>query len=170
MQPTVDLAPGADSSPLAVFFAERIREGLVDPPRRRVFHALKATVFLVDFDSGDALSFRFDHGRLVIHEGTIGVPTVTFGGPRRALLALSEVRLSDLLRALTGRPPQGPSLVGDGGTRKSVPPPSASASAPSRLDTWELARMASRGELRVYGLLSHPRTVSRFLRIVASAR
>lgn len=170
MEPIVDLAPLAESSPLAVHFAQRIKEGLVEPTRRRTFMALRATVFLVDFDSGDAVSLRFDHGRLTVHEGTIGLPSVTFGAPLRALMSLDQLRLSSLPRALLGRdePPVG--LVEP--TSGSIPPPGGPASSRrgARLGARELLALYARGDLRIYGLVRHPRTVARFLRLVSGPK
>ena len=165
MEPIVDLAPGADSSVLATYFAERIRESLKKPKRRAVFFALKATIFAVDFDSGNATTLRFDHGRLTLHEGTIGVPSVTFGGPLRALLSLDRVRLRELPAALLGRSSE-VALVERGGARGSAPPPSA-AVRPGAATFAELVRLFAQGEIKVYGFVAHPRTVVRFLRLVS---
>ncbi len=131
-------------------------------PAATSFVAMKATVFVVDFDSGDAATLRFDHGRLTLHEGTIGMPTVTFGGPRNALLSLDRVKLGDLPRALLGTPAR-VSMADD--ARRSSPPPSNRRGP--KLELRELLRLFSQKELRVYGLWSHPRTTVRFLRLVA---
>lgn len=168
MDPIVDLAPGADDSALAQHFAERIRAGLEDPSKRRSFAALKATVFVVDFDSGETISLRFDHGRLTVHEGPIGIPSVTFGGPRRALESLDRVELTKLPGALLGSKRSEVSLVETTEGRPAAPPSSSPppSGRPRRLDVADLARLFAKKELRVYGLLSHPRTVFRFLKIV----
>ncbi len=163
MNPIVDLAPGADTSVIARYFADRIREAIEKPRLLASFVAMKATVFVVDFDSGEAATLRFDHGRLTLHEGTIGMPTVTFGGPRNALLSLDRVRLGDLPQALLGSSPR-VSFTDD--ARRSTPPPASSRRGP-RLELREILRLFSQKELRVYGLWSHPRTTVRFLRLVA---
>lgn len=168
MEPFVDLAPGADASPLAQHFAGIIREGLDDPSRRRTFSALKATVFLVDFDSGECVSFRFDHGRLTVHEGPIGVPSVTFGGPGKALYSLDRARLRDFGRLVWRRPRP---LALDAESGATLPPPSAPAAGPrERLDALDLAGLLARGGLKVYGAVSHPRTVYRFMKLVSTGR
>lgn len=163
MNPIVDLAPGADTSVIARYLADRIREAIEKPRLLQSFVAMKATVFVVDFDSGEAATLRFDHGRLTLHEGTIGMPTVTFGGPRNALLSLDQVRLGDLPRALLGTGAR-VSLADD--ARRSSPPPASNRRGP-RLELREILRLFSQKELRVYGLWSHPRTTVRFLRLVA---
>lgn len=169
MEPIVDLAPGADSSPLAAYFARRVRDALSDPKRKRSFFALKAAIFAVDFDSGNAVTLRFDHGRLTVHEGAIGVPSVTFGGPLRALTSLHRLRIRDLPRALVGARPAYVSLVEDEG-RPSTPPPPQVRVDDGSASVGELARLFAEGELRVYGLLSHPRTVYRFLRLLGASQ
>jgi hypothetical protein len=174
LQPFVDLAPGADSSVLAQFYAERVRENVTTPRGRAAFFSLKATIFVVDFDSGHATTLRFDHGRLTLHEGTIGMPSVTFGGPRLALLSLDRLRLRALPAALFGRETPEISLVDREETRPSSPPPSLRSGPPSprrgvKLTLRELVQLYLRGELRIYGLAAHPRTVSKFLRLVSSS-
>ncbi len=165
MDPIVDLAPGADSSPLAQQFASRIKRNVEDPRLRRAFFALKATIFLVDFDAGETISLRFDHGRLTAHEGPIGVPSVTFGGPRVALDSLERARLRDLPAALLGMRRAPVSLVETRDGRPSSPPP---GQPEVRLDVAGLGRLLLNKELRVYGIVSHPRTVYRFLQLVAA--
>lgn len=170
MEPIVDLAPGADSSILAPFFAERVRDNVKDPKRRAMFFSMKATLFVVDFDSGQATTLRFDHGRLTLHDGAIGLPSVTIGGPLRALMSLDRIRLRELPAALVGRSPS-VSLVDGVGARGSSPPPSGPSSSRSqRADLAELVRLFARGEVKVYGYLAHPRTIVRFLRLIARER
>lgn len=181
MEPIIDLAPGADESVLARFFAERVRDNVKVPKRRTSFFAMKATIFAVDFDSGQATTLRFDHGRLTLHEGTIGMPSVTFGGPLRALLSLDRIRLTELPRAIVGRSTE-TSLVERAEGRTSAPPPRSSSAPPSlryptgspagrpnRADLAELLRLFVAGDVKVYGLFAHPRLVIRFLRLISSA-
>ena len=166
MEPLVDIVPLAESSPLARHYADRIRKNLSDKSNHRRFFALKSTVFLVDFDSGDAVTFRFDHGRLTLHDGTIGMPSVTFGGPLKALMSLDRVSFANLKEVALGQSAD-PSLV-DSDDRKSVPPP-ASSRRPAlreRVSLFEVLNLFRRGELKVYGLWRHPRTVARFLRLI----
>ena len=156
MDPIVDLAPGTDESPLAPYFAERVRSAVVTPKLRRTFFSLKAAIFAVDFDSGSSVTLRFDHGRLTIHEGSIGIPSVTFGGPLRALLSLHLLRPSEIFKSLGGKRDR--TLAFGKDARQSTPPPHR-----GRVDAAELMRLFVSKELKIYGLVAHPRTVYRFL-------
>jgi hypothetical protein len=168
VEPLVDIVPLAESSALARHYADRIRRNLADRESHRRFLALKSTVFLVDFDSGDAITLRFDHGRLTLHDGTIGVPDVTFGGPLHALLGLDRVTLQNLMEVVLRRDVASSALV-DTDDRRSTPPP-ASNRRPTftreRASLREVIRLFRAGELRIYGLYRHPRTVARFLRLI----
>lgn len=141
MLTTVDLAPGAEENRLAAHLAASIRAAIADDARGRAFRALKATVLVVPFDEGDAVTLRFDFGRLVVHDGNVGVPTITIGGPHAELLRLTEVGqrgLGDFLLSLLGRRPRHP------------------------LRSW--LRLVAAGDVRLYGMMAHPRTAYRFLR------
>jgi hypothetical protein len=82
VKPVVDLAPGAEHDPLAQMFAELVRENVRDDRSRRNFDRLRASVGVVADDSGSALTLRFDFGRLTVHEGLVGIPTVIRARPR----------------------------------------------------------------------------------------
>lgn len=91
MNPIIDLAPGADENTLAVELGDRIRIHLAERPRRLPeFRSIRATVLVVADDVGESLTLRFDHGRLTIHDGAIGVPAVTFCAAREVLLRLPD--------------------------------------------------------------------------------
>jgi hypothetical protein len=144
VEPLIDLAPGAENNPLAARFAERIRQRVrEDPPSARSFAALKSTILVVPFDTGDALTLRFDLGRLVIHDGNIGIPSVTFGGPTDALVRLEDLQLPGFREILKGR-----------------------ALSPSLR---EAMRVFASRDVKIYGLWVHPRTIYRFLRLLSSA-
>lgn len=165
LEPLIDLAPGAEDNPLALRLVSLIRESIEsDPGRRRSFLALKSTVLVVPFDTGDALTLRFDLGRLAVHDGNIGIPSVTLGVPSADLSALAELRLPrfDDLGEMVAK--------FRGGTERAreatMPPPSSRR--PSRRKTiTEAARLFASGEVKVYGLWAHPRTVYRFLRLLS---
>ncbi|MCK6590400.1 MAG: hypothetical protein HUU21_39605 [Polyangiaceae bacterium] len=99
MEPILDLAPGADENPLAIELAERIRARL-DTSRRKLrdFRAMRGTFLVVAEDTGESLTLRFDHGRLTIHDGAIGIPGVTFCAPRSVLLHLPDTSIGRLIR------------------------------------------------------------------------
>lgn len=144
MDSTIDLAPGAENNPLAARLAERIRTSVSeDPALERSFSALKSSILLVPFDTGDAVTLRFDLGRLVIHDGNVGIPSVTFGGPIADLERLDQLRLPRL-RDLAF------SSDGTRGVRGAL-------------------RLFASGQVKIYGLWVHPRTVYRFLRLVSPA-
>jgi hypothetical protein len=146
VEPIVDLAPGADDNALAVRFAELIRQNLrVKPQKQADFRALRAGVLVVAQDSGDAFTLRFDHGRLTVHDGALGIPTVTFCGDASALMLLADVPIMPWLRLPVRLP------FRDEGRE-----------AYSRL-----ALLLRTRQLKIYGLLAHPRTVTRLLRVLS---
>jgi hypothetical protein len=135
----VDLAPGADHDPLAQGLAARVRAALEDAGSARLFRRMRGAVGIVADDADTALTLRFDFGRLTIHEGLVGVPTVTIRGHTRSLEALSNL--------------PGISTGGILASARSVP---------------EVLRALRVDELKVYGLMSHPRLVLRLLRLLAA--
>ena len=146
MDSIVDLAPGAEDNDVAARFAELIRQNLrVKPHKIRDFRALRGAVMLVAQDVWSAATLRFYHGRLTVHDGSIGIPSVTFCGDATALLGLSDVPLTPLFRLPLALP-----LRDEG-------------SATFR----RLMSLMRHGELTIYGLLAHPRLVTRFLRVVS---
>jgi hypothetical protein len=134
VDPVVDLAPGAEHEPLARTLADAVEAAVRVPARRRDFERLRGTVGIVLDDSASALTLRFDFGRLTIHEGLVGVPTVTVRGGRDDIVALTQL---PLLR------------------RGSTPG--------SRAELRRLAAAWAGRRLKIYGLVSHPRFVLRFL-------
>jgi hypothetical protein len=143
----IDLAPGVEDHPLATRYADRIRENVDrDPARAKAFRALRGAVQFVPFETGEALTLRFDHGRLTLHEGSVGIPTVTFGGPLEVLLRLPDVELQGIVPSGRGREERNSVVLRD------------------------LGRRFASGELQVYGVVSHPRTVLRILRLLARPR
>lgn len=141
MEPIVDLAPGAGEDGLAQLFATLVRENLVDEARRRDFSRLRASIGVVADDAGTALTLRFDFGKLTIHEGLVGVPTITIRGQTADIERLSELPHAIGLRALSD--------------------PSSRAAA-----RHVLSALRSRN-LKIYGLYSHPRLVIRLLRVLS---
>lgn len=147
IDPIVDLAPGADENALAVLLADIIRSNVRAYPRKaKSLFAMRATVHVVAFDSAETVSLRFDHGRLTLHEGNIGVPAVTLCGEREALLCLTTLPVSK---------------------RLGIPWPRVTE-ARDVAAVRALYRLLSTERLVVYGLLSHPRLVSRVLRVLSN--
>jgi hypothetical protein len=139
VEPIVDLAPGAGEDGLAQLFATLVRENLVDEARRRDFSRLRASIGVVADDAGTALTLRFDFGKLTIHEGLVGVPTITIRGQTADIERLSEVSVG--FGALTDR---------------------SSLEAARHV----LGALRKRS-LKIYGLYSHPRLVLRLLRVLS---
>jgi hypothetical protein len=145
VDPLIDLAPGAEENTLAVEIADRIRESVAH--RRGAaadFRALRASVLMVAQDLGESFTLRFDHGRLTVHDGAVGIPSVTFCGDAEALRRLSDVPLTPWLRL----PFLGPF------TREGR-------------ETWRLLATLYAGDFKVYGLVAHPRTVVYLLRLLS---
>jgi hypothetical protein len=148
MEPIIDLAPGAEDNPLAARLGQLIRDNLArEPVRLADFRAIRGAVLVVAQDTGVSTTLRFDHGRLTIHDGAIGIPSMTFCGDEAALLRLPQVAFHRRLRI--------PVL----GLRDRL------AGAPLR----ELARLVARGDLKIYGLIAHPRLTFTLLRLLSDS-
>jgi len=144
VEPIIDLAPGAEENSLAVRLSEIIRANLaIKPHKTKDFRALRGGVLVVPQDTGEPLTMRFDLGRLTLHEGAIGVPAVTFCADERVLLRLCDLPFTRIFKLPIALEPKGRE------TLRGV------------LSTF------SRGDLKIYGLTSHPRFVLRFLRILS---
>lgn len=140
MHPVVDLAPGADHDPLARHLAERVRQSLEHAPERREFEKMRGSVGIVVDDADTALTLRFDFGRLTIHEGLVGVPTVTLRGQTCDIEALTQLP-----------------IAAEGWTR---------LAEAGRAGLSVAAALRAR-RLKIYGLVTHPRLVLRLLRVLA---
>ncbi len=144
MEPIVDLAPGAGEDSLAVLFATLVRENLGDEARRRDFARLRASIGVVADDAGTALTLRFDFGKLTIHEGLVGVPTITIRGQAADIEKLAELPNQIDLATLTDRD--------------------------SFRALWKVSAALRARRLKIYGLVSHPRLVLRLLRVLSRRR
>jgi hypothetical protein len=144
----IDLAPGAEENVLAVEIAERIRQNLARKPALAAdFRALRATVQMVAQDLAESFTLRFDHGRLTVHDGGVGIPWVTFLADADVLRRLSEVPLTSWLRL-----------------------PALGPFSPDGRKTWRLlADLLSRSDFKVYGAVAHPRTLVHLLRLLSSS-
>jgi hypothetical protein len=145
--PIIDLAPGAEDNPVAVELAAVIRKNIADSPKKLVdFRGLRGSVLMVAQDRGEALTLRFDLGRLTIHDGAVGVPSLTICGDYEALRRLADIPLTPWLRLPGTRPF-------------------------SRKDPGSFRALLGQyfqGNLKIYGLAAHPRTLVRLLRIFSS--
>jgi hypothetical protein len=144
--PVIDVAPGAETQPLARELAELVRGNVQrDPAKQADFDRLRGAVAIIADDRSIALTLRFDFGRLVVHTGVIGTPDVTLRGPSLVLAALGDLPRQSL-----------PSVAG--GILRGASP-SAALLGP-------LGERA-RGQLKIYGLLTHPVMVRRLLSVLS---
>jgi hypothetical protein len=137
----IAFAPGAEHNPLASWMKQLLEARLSgDPSRRRHLRAMRAAVVFVAQDRRQSVTLRFDHGHLTIHDAMVGIPDVTFCGDHTVIIGLSEMSLS-------------PSFV--------------SPTFGMQLVAWRrtLGDLLT-SDLKVYGLLTHPRIVWRMLRLI----
>ncbi|MBK9260872.1 MAG: hypothetical protein IPM54_13765 [Polyangiaceae bacterium] len=149
MEPIIDLAPGAEDNQLAVELVTQIRRNVARSTKKnRDFRSLRGSVLIVAQDTQSVLTMRFDHGRLTVHEGAVGIPSVTLCGDEQVLRDLARLKLSPWLRL--------PTVVfrtsRDFGKRT----------------LWDFAQAMTAERLTVYGLFSHPRLLLSLLRVVSS--
>ncbi|MDC0739737.1 hypothetical protein [Polyangium mundeleinium] len=146
MDPIIDLAEGTEENTLAILLADRIRQNVAHSARKmQDFRALRGSVLVVAQDTTQTLTMRFDHGRLTIHDGTVGIPSVTLCGDEAVLRRLANVSLSRWLRLpkVFTRSPEGGATL------------------------WDVARAMTYEKLTMYGLLSHPRLLLFLLRVLS---
>jgi hypothetical protein len=143
----VTLTAGTEDNALALWASDRVTRSLEgEAISHRDFHAMRAAVAMVAPDKALSLTLRFDHGHVAIHDGMLGIPDVTFCGDYQVLTSLENLPLSRF-----GRLP--------------LPPLSR-----ERAGRWRhaVADLVS-GDLKIYGLLAHPRLVSRVLRLLSTS-
>ena len=147
----IAFAPGADENEVAVLFGEAIAERIgAGGAALADFKAMRGSVLVVARDAeatSNAATFRFDHGRLTIHDGHVGVPTISLVGDLEALRKLPSLVLTRVTR---------------------LPRPEGSRDVVGALARF--ARRTLRGELTLYGALANPRLWLRFARVLAKPR
>jgi len=93
----ISLAPGAEENGLAMMLADLVRQNLeAKPHKKQDFSALAGSFSIVAEDAEVALTLRFGSGKLVIHDGIVGIPDVTIRGGSDTILALSNLPLTRL--------------------------------------------------------------------------
>ncbi len=148
MEPIIDLAPGAEDNLLAVELVEQVRRNVAGSIKKNHdFRTLRGSVLVVAQDTQSVLTMRFDHGRLTVHEGAVGIPSVTLCGDELVLRNLTRLRVSPWLRF--------PQVFRH------------TNSADNGTTLWDLARAMAEQRLTVYGLFTHPRLVLSLLRVVS---
>lgn len=94
MQPSIELAPGAEDNGFASMLADLVRQNLqAKPHKERDFRALSGSIAIVAEDADVALTMRFARGALMIHDGIVGIPDVTIRGASDTIMALSNTPL-----------------------------------------------------------------------------
>ena len=134
-------ASGTEGNPLARRLGERVAaRASAEGRTEHDFRALRASLAVVATDRQLATTLRFDHGVLTIHDGILGLPDITLCGTTADLRALAEL---------------GPARS----ARRSAEPAAPGA--------WRRAGLAlGSGELRIYGLWTHPRLALRLWRLL----
>jgi hypothetical protein len=146
VDPIIDLAPGAEDNPLASLLADRIRRNVSRSAKKNQdFRSLRGSVLVVAEDTTNTVTMRFDHGRLTIHDGTVGIPSVTVCADEPVLRRLANIGLSRWFRL----------------------PRVFFTTGPSRVRLWDAMRAVAEGEFLVYGLLSHPRLFLFLVRVLS---
>ncbi len=139
-------APTAERNPLATRISIILRENLRKRGVEKVLRRMYGTVCVVSDDLDVAVTMRFDYGRVTVHDDVVGVPDITLRGDSRTLTALRELPPSrGIFRGLLN------------------PATSERNSLRMTLSAWRS------GDLKVYGLLQHPRLVRNLFRVLARA-
>lgn len=144
--PVIDVAPGAENQALARELAELVRGNVArDPGKRADFERLRGAIAIIADDRSIALTLRFDFGRLVVHTGVIGIPDVTLRGPTLVLESLGDLPRRSL-----------PAVAG--GILRGTAPSAALVGAVGE---------RTHGQLKIYGLITHPLMVRRLLSVLS---
>ena len=150
MKPNVAFADGAELNALATWVVGLLEDTLArHPSASRDFLALRSAVAMVAPDRPLSVTLRFDLGQLTVHDGMVGIPDVTFCADYEVLVGIADMPLSR-----PGRLPVPIRSLGSGGG-----------------GSWRriLTELVG-GELKIYGLVAHPRTVLRVLRLLSRAQ
>lgn len=147
VEPSIALAAGAEDNELARWAAALIEASLERAAAaRRDFGAMRAAVAMVAPDRRLSVTLRFDLGQLTVHDSMIGVPDVTFCADYEVMMQLPDLPITRLGR---------------------LPLPGPSARAEGRGAFARTVAGLVGGELKIYGLLAHPRLVTRLLRLLS---
>jgi hypothetical protein len=88
----IDLAPGADENGLAMMLATLMAQNLEDHPERLgVFGRLRGRVAILAEDADVALTLEFQRGRVVVHDGVVGIPDLTLRGEAEPIGDMSRM-------------------------------------------------------------------------------
>lgn len=88
----IELAPGAGDNGLAIMMATMMSQNLEDHPERlAIFERLGGRVAIIAEDAGVAMTMHFAHGRVVVHDGIVGIPDLTVRGGFETIADLSRM-------------------------------------------------------------------------------
>lgn len=144
METEVNYAPGAEENPLARWLGELVAKSARTTSGRRALDRLRAAVSVVAPDRRQSATLRFDHGLVTVHDSIVGIPDMTLCGDYDVLVRAAQLPLRDLGKV-------------------ALPAPGSLRSSWFRSSADLLS-----GELKVYGLLTHPRLLWRLLRVLAA--
>ncbi len=140
MTAPIELDPGAEDNGFALMLADLLRQNLEDhPDKARDFARLSGRVAMVVEDAGVAVTLRFDAGRLVVHDGIVGIPDLTI---RAGSDDITQMSLMELL------------------PRVRLPDPRGEA-------TRRVLRASREGRIRMYGALANLPLVVRLTRVMS---
>jgi hypothetical protein len=88
----VELAPGASQNGLAVMMATMMSQNLEDyPDRLGDFSRLVGRVSIVAEDADVALTMELLGGRVIVHDGIVGIPDLTIRGTAELITDMSRM-------------------------------------------------------------------------------
>jgi hypothetical protein len=88
----IELAPGANENGLAVMMATMMSQNLDDhPDRRSAFERMVGRIAIVAEDAGVALTMELQGGRVVVHDGIVGIPDLTIRGSAEIIADMSRM-------------------------------------------------------------------------------
>ncbi len=94
-RPQIELGPGAENNGFATMLAELVRQNLEAKPHKNAdFAAITGSIAIVAEDAEVALTLVFTAGRLVVHDGIVGIPDVTVRGSSDIIMAMSNIPLT----------------------------------------------------------------------------
>ena len=143
----VELTSAALENGLASMLGDLVRQNLAAKPHKKAdFASLSGAIAIVADDADVALTLSFEKGgRLVIHDGIVGIPDVTIRGPSEVIMALSNLPLA---------------------TPLGLPIPARGDDEAARAVATVLDAVR-RGKLHVYGMAFHPRLVMKLTRVMS---
>ena len=140
VEPSIQLAPGAEDNGFAAMLAQLIRQNIDDrPEKKKVLRRMLGRVALVVTDLQLAVTLLFERGRLTVYDGIVGIPDVTVRAPSEWHTRMSLVELEP---------------------RLGLPDPRGEVARA----VFEASR---RGEIAVYGALSSPTLVLRLTQVMS---